>query len=62
MDGTGRRNAVCRHLDELAAAVDAGEVSHVRLFVSVVVPEGRADALTARAQNAGATSSDTPLG
>jgi biotin synthase-related radical SAM superfamily protein len=48
-------------IDELAAAVDAEEVSHIQVSVSVVVPETKADGLATRAQAAGASSSKTPL-
>ncbi len=61
LDDPGRRSAVYKLLDELAAAVDAEEVSHIQVSVSVVVPEKKADGLAARAETAGAASSKTPL-
>ena len=48
-------------LDELAAAVDAEEVSHIQMSVSVVVPEKKAEGLTVRAEVAGGATSSTPL-
>jgi hypothetical protein len=59
-DGS-RRSTVYKLLDELAAAVDSNEASHIQLSVSVVVPEKKAESLTTRAQTAGGTASSTPL-
>ena len=61
LEDSGRRYAVYKLLDELAAAVDGQEASHIQLSVSVVVPERKAEGLTTRAQTAGGTASSTPL-
>ena len=61
LDDPGRRSAAYKLLDELAAAVDAQEASHIQMSVSVVVPEKKAERLTARAEAAGGATSTTPL-
>lgn len=61
LDDTGRRTAVFKLFDEVAAAVDGQEASHVQMSLSVVVPEKKAERLTARAEAAGGTTSTTPL-
>lgn len=58
---TDRRNQVFKLLDELAAAVDNGEASHIQLSISTVVPEKKAEDLGGRANAAGGTSSTTSL-
>ncbi len=62
LDDDAKRTSLFKLLDELAVAVDAGDVTHVQLSMSVVVPERKADTLAARANAAGAVSSKTPLG
>jgi hypothetical protein len=52
---------VFKLLDDLAAAVDGQEASHIQMSVSVVVPDKKAERLTARAQAAGGTANSTPL-
>jgi hypothetical protein len=47
--------------DDLAAAVDSQEASHIQMSVSVVVPDKKAERLTARAEAAGGATSTTPL-
>jgi hypothetical protein len=61
LDDPGRRNAVYKLLDELAAAVDSQEATHVQLSASIVVPETKAKGLTPRSEAAGRTASSTPL-
>ena len=61
LEDVGRRTAVFKLLDELAAAVDGQEASHIQMSVSVVVPEKKAERLTARAEAAGGATSSTPL-
>ncbi len=61
LEDVGRRTAVFKLLDDLAAAVDGQEASHIQMSVSVVVPEKRAERLTTRAEAAGGATSSTPL-
>jgi len=61
LEEVGRRTAVCRLLEDLAAAVDGQEASHIQMSVSVVVPEKKAERLTARAEAARGATSTTPL-
>lgn len=61
LEDVGRRTAVFKLLDDLAAAVDSQEASHIQMSVSVVVPQKKADGLTARTQAAGGTANSTPL-
>ena len=61
LDDVGRRSAVFKLLDELAAAVDGQEASHIQVSVSVVVPEKKAERLSERAKAAGGATSTTPL-
>ena len=61
LDDVSRRTAVFKLFDELAAAIDGQEASHIQLSVSVVVPEKKAEQLSARAQTAGGATSSTPL-
>lgn len=61
LEDIGRRTAVFKLLDDLAAAVDGQEASHIQISVSVVVPEKKAQGLTTRAQAAGGSASSTPL-
>jgi hypothetical protein len=62
LDDVGRRTAVFRLLEDLAAAVDGQEASHVQMSVSMVVPEANAERLSARADAAGGVTSSTPIG
>lgn len=62
LDDPERRSAIWKLLDELASAVDAGEASHIQVSLSLVVPSEKVDKLKQRADAAGATSSETPLG
>ena len=62
LDDTGRRTAVWKLLDELASQVDAGEATHIQMSLGLVVPSEKVDNLKQRADAAGATSSETPLG
>jgi hypothetical protein len=61
LEDVGRRTAVFKLLDDLAAAVDSQEASHIQMSVSVVVPDKKAERLTARATAAGGATSTTPL-
>ena len=61
LDDIGRRTAVFKLLDELATTVDGQEASHIQMSVSVVVPEKKAERLSARAEAAGGATSSTPL-
>lgn len=61
LEDAGRRSAVFKLLDELAAAVDGQEASHIQVSASVVVPEKKAERLGERAKAAGGATSTTPL-
>ncbi len=61
LEDVGRRTTVFKLLDDLAAAVDGEEASHIQMSLSVVVPEKKAERLTSRAEAAGGTTSTTPL-
>ena len=61
LEDVGRRTAVFKLLDDLAAAVDGQEATHIQISVAVVVPEKKAEGLATRAQAAGGTASSTPL-
>ncbi len=61
LEDVGRRTAVFKLLDDLAAAVDGQEASHIQMSVSVVVPDKKAERLSARAEAAGGATSTTPL-
>ena len=61
LEDVGRRTAVFKLLDDLAGAVDGQEATHIQMSVSVVVPEKKAERLSARAEAAGGATSRTPL-
>jgi hypothetical protein len=62
LDDPNRRSAIWKLLDELASSVDGAEATHIQMSLGLVVPSEKVDNLKQRADAAGATSSETPLG
>jgi hypothetical protein len=56
-----RRSAVFGLLNDLAIAIDDGEVSHVQMTIKAVVPEGKVARLKTRAEAAGGSANTTSL-